>query len=312
MVWERLGRPSVYVEPFCGSCSVLFWNEDPIGREIVCDTDGGICNFLRAVRYDPDEVAWYADWPTVHDDLVARHAWLTKWVSAYGGRLREDANYFNVKAAGWWVWGIALHIGGGWCQPEHAGTEWDRGQIPYVSSKPGGKGVGAQRINRVLDVPTLATASDRRTRPDLVEWFRAIADRLHGVVILNRPWRSALTNTLIQNTATSPRSATLGVFMDPPYLTTERAKDLYHSDTLGESDRAAVESWQWAVEHGGEHRIAYCCHLGDFDPPEGWDLVAMPFKGIKDPARRAARQDCIMFSPACLERRQPLLWEPAV
>ena len=35
----------------------------PGQREIVCDLDGGIANFWRAVTADPDLVAAYSDYP---------------------------------------------------------------------------------------------------------------------------------------------------------------------------------------------------------------------------------------------------------
>ena len=49
LIWERLGNPTVYVEPFAGSLAVLLSRTGGAGpREIVCDLDGMICNFWRA------------------------------------------------------------------------------------------------------------------------------------------------------------------------------------------------------------------------------------------------------------------------
>ena len=58
-VWRELGDVTVYAEPFAGSLAVLLASE-PHRREIVCDTDGHIVNFWRALRNDPDGVAFHA------------------------------------------------------------------------------------------------------------------------------------------------------------------------------------------------------------------------------------------------------------
>ena len=75
-IWERLGTPDVYSEPFAGSLAVLLHREEPARREIVTDLDGHICNFWRAMQHDPEGVALAADYPTIHQDLTARHGFL--------------------------------------------------------------------------------------------------------------------------------------------------------------------------------------------------------------------------------------------
>ena len=53
-IWAKLGNPTVYVEPFAGSLACLLARPDGPGqREIVCDLDGGIANFWRAVTPIP-------------------------------------------------------------------------------------------------------------------------------------------------------------------------------------------------------------------------------------------------------------------
>ena len=84
-VWRELGDVTVYAEPFAGSLAVLLASE-PHRREIVCDTDGHIVNFWRALRNDPAGVAFHADYPTFHQDLRARHLWLRRW-----GKERVDS-----------------------------------------------------------------------------------------------------------------------------------------------------------------------------------------------------------------------------
>lgn len=114
-VWSRLGDPTVYAEPFAGSVAVLMARPGGAGpREVVCDLDGGISNFWRAVSAEPERVAHWADYPTIHQDLTARHRWLKYWAEENASKLSEDPHFYDVKAAGWWVWGRSNWIGGGW------------------------------------------------------------------------------------------------------------------------------------------------------------------------------------------------------
>ena len=369
LVWERFGDDlGAYVEPFAGSLAVLLHRETPVPREVVCDTDGALCNFWRAIRADPEQVAHWADYPTIHQDLTARHRWLIQWAIDQAPKLSEDPDYYDAKAAGWWVWGISLWIGPGWCQPSH------REQIPFCHNGGGGQGVAVQRTGRPHMHNSSATGSgvsaqkqfekrpmvrstsgpqtgggvsaqssydkrprvpDKRggrgvaaqrssrdkmprsndqysghpvtaqskTRTDLVEWFDRIAARLKGVILLNRGWKSAVTPTVLMQTPSGPKPP-VGILLDPPYLTEERSK-IYGSDmVIGESNRVAKESYEWALEYGDRYRVAYCCHEGDFEVPAGWTFETNTFGGIKDEKRFAERRDLVMFSPACVPDRQ--------
>ena len=60
-IWARFGRPDRYIEPFAGSLAALLACPHPAPMEIVCDLDGMICNFWRAVAADPERTARYAD-----------------------------------------------------------------------------------------------------------------------------------------------------------------------------------------------------------------------------------------------------------
>ena len=142
-IWERFGAPDVYVEPFAGSLAVLLANPSPAKREVVCDNDGMICNFWRAVAADPEMVARHADYPTIHQDLTARHAWLRAWRAENADRLSQDPEFFDARAAGWWVWGISLWIGGGWCT-----HSYNRRPNISASSPTGGPGISVQRRDK--------------------------------------------------------------------------------------------------------------------------------------------------------------------
>jgi hypothetical protein len=77
-----------------------------------------LVNFWRAIAADPDAVAAHADWPVSECDLSARHLWLVSRRAEMTERLQVDAEWFDAKAAGWWVWGICAWIGSGWCSGE--------------------------------------------------------------------------------------------------------------------------------------------------------------------------------------------------
>ena len=142
-VWAAFGEVGVFSEPFCGSCAVLLASPRISPREIVNDQNGHIANFWRAIRADPEAVAYWADYPSFHHDLTARHSWLIQWARTSSRRLIEDADWYDVKAAGWWVFGISLWIGGGWCVD--VGQEAARDQQPAPTKPKGTVGVAAQR-----------------------------------------------------------------------------------------------------------------------------------------------------------------------
>ena len=134
--------PQFYVEPFAGSLACLLARPGGAGqREIVCDLDGGIVNFWRAMEVDPDEVAYWADYPSFHQDLTARHKWLKEWFVEHASELSDDPHFCDSKVAGWWVWGISLWIGGGWCHV-------DSDKRPQANNWGTGQGVSAQKITR--------------------------------------------------------------------------------------------------------------------------------------------------------------------
>jgi len=114
--WRAFGAdvPN-YIEPFGGSLAMLLARPGGAGKiETVNDADRYLANFWRAVAADPGAVALHADWPVNEADLHARHKWLVNRVE-FRERMHTDPDYFDVKIAGWWVWGLCQWIGGGWC-----------------------------------------------------------------------------------------------------------------------------------------------------------------------------------------------------
>lgn len=140
IVWERLGNPPNYVEPFFGSGAVLLAREDEPRTETVNDIDGLLANYWRSVQKDPEQTAYFADWPVNEIDLHARHRYL-RASKPLVAELLEDPEAYDPKLAGWWVWGISQWIGSGWCPPPSVAEVT---QLPHL----GTAGMGVHRAAR--------------------------------------------------------------------------------------------------------------------------------------------------------------------
>ena len=147
-------------------------------------------------------------------------------------------------------------------------------------------------------LPSQPDGNDIGAGERLLPWFFALQQRMAKVMVLNRSWESALTDSVLGQTKSSPPT-NVGILMDPPYLQENRTT-MYPSDLEGHPDKATIDSYHWSVEHGGKYRIVYCCRVGDFPVPDGWKSRSRGFKGIKDDERRETSQDMLMFSPAAL------------
>ena len=149
LVWGRFGEVKNFVDPFFGSNAVLLGSPQVSGRETINDANGYVANFWRAVQSDPDLVAHYADWPTNENDLHARHCWLIQQKEKLGPNLEGDAEYYDAQIAGWWVWGMAQWIGGGFCD-DRSGPWWpqmtdDGWKLVHLSNA--GRGVSRRRVH---------------------------------------------------------------------------------------------------------------------------------------------------------------------
>lgn len=132
LVWSRFGDVRSYNEPFAGSLAVLLGRPNDPRIETVNDLDCFICNAWRAIQGDPDGVAYYADWPVNEADLHARHRWL---VENRPVRCMTDPTWYDVRIAGWWLWGQSLWIGSGWCEARVAPADAVRPETGLVNAK---------------------------------------------------------------------------------------------------------------------------------------------------------------------------------
>lgn len=322
LVWDRFGAVANYVEPFAGSLAVLLGRpaSPGIGIETVNDKDGFIANFWRALAADHLGVAAAADWPVNENDLHARHAWLVRQRETLTARLEGDPDFYDVKIAGWWVWGISAWIGGGWCSGNGPWQSNDAGQLVNLGNA--GQGVRRQRVQ-------LGNAGQgvHRKRVHLLDSGRGVhRKRVH---LKDGPEMSGLESELfalsarlryvrvccgdwlrVCGPAVTVTHGLTGVFLDPPYSVEERDGNIYSVD----SSWLSASVMAWAIEHGDHPllRIALCGYDGEHAMPESWEKVEWKASGGygnqgAGRGRVNAGRERIWFSPACI-RTADKLW----
>jgi len=341
-VWSRLGDCPNYVEPFAGSLAMLLARpEEHLGGiETVNDADGLLSNFWRATAMDPAAVAHHADWPVSECDLHARHSWLVNAREDLTRRLEGDSEWFDAKAAGWWVWGCCQWIGGGWCAAEGPWRVVDgellpvgdgmKRQLPHLGDA--GRGINrklphlgnaGRGINRKL--PHLGDAgrgmnsvnqdAPRAPRGTCDDWsehllsiFTALQHRLRRVRVCCGDWSRVCGPT------PTVRQGLTAVFLDPPYAVDDR------SDSYAvESRTVAHDVREWAIANGNDPRlrIALCGYDTEHGQhmPDGW--IAWTWKAHggygsqgEGQGRANALRECVWFSPHCLNP-QPSLFDHA-
>jgi len=332
-VWEAFGDVDSYVEPFAGSLAVLLdrpgWHRSR--AETVNDADSYLANFWRALAHDPEAVAAWADWPVNETDLFARHLWLVNEGRARIAAMEADPDFYDVKVAGWWVWGINAWIGSGWCSGTgpwtlavgdqdggetlgNAGQGVNR-QRPHLGDA--GQGVNRQRphlgtagqgVNRQLphlgnagqgETPGRESTASVPTSETLLAYMFDLAARLRNVRVCCGDWSRVVTNGALNY------GASVGVFLDPPYLGDVRTKDLYTVD----SDTISTEVRDWAVAHGDDLRlrIILAGYIDEHDGhiPDTWRLVRYSASlgygttngGGENKVNR--HKEALWFSPGC-------------
>jgi hypothetical protein len=332
MVWKRFGAVRGYVEPFFGSGACLLNRPPPIeGTETINDRDGMVCNFWRAVKYDPETVASHADWPVIENDLHARHAWLVAQKDALTPRLEGDPDFFDAKIAGWWCWGMACWIGGRFCCGNGPWqlVEAEDGRRLLVRRDGETRGVNrtkihlsgtGQGVNRVLvhlggrgiNSKTTQEGKELAGNPGrgecgLPAWMQALSQRLRRVRMCCGDWTRVCGGKDGDHYAHFfSGGEPCGVFLDPPYAdTAEREEKIYSQDSL----TVAHDVRAWCIAHGDDPRlrIALCGYDGEHEMPASWRLVrwkaAGGMSGIAKGHTKAKAnkfRERIWFSPHCL------------
>ena len=290
LVWDRFGNVPNYVEPFFGSGAVLLARPHAPQTETVNDLDCFLSNFWRALIFAPQEVAEWADWPVNEADLLARHTWLMQQQEAFRASIRSDPHFYDVKIAGWWLWGLCSWIGSGWCvQPGNGNL---KEQLPHL----GNAGMG---INRKL--PHLGDAG---RGSHIAEYLEALSSRLRDVRVCCGEWDRVLGESV------TVKHGCTGVFLDPPYSSDE------HDIQYSENSDVAAEVSRWAIENGGNKdlRIALCGYEGEHAMPSSWECIAWKNRGGygsqgNGRGRENSSRERIWFSPHCIKPPSLFDWQ---
>jgi hypothetical protein len=219
-------------------------------------------------------------------------------------RLCGDADFYDAKIAGYWVWGLCCWVGSGWCS----------GVGPWVADADGrfvkqpktGRGVKRQRPHigndgQGVNKPQLREPGVHRKRPHisdngrgvnkpqlrepgvgephpmtlpkLLQWMRTLAARLRHVRILNGDWSRAVTKGATHNLSVR-EGGVAGVFLDPPYKMNVRDPKLYSTDAPGIASAVA----DWCLENQNDPKLRIVLagydteHDGIFEK-NGWRAV---------------------------------------
>lgn len=320
VVWSRFGNVANYVEPFFGSGAVLLgrpgWRTDvPLPWiETVNDKDGYVSNFWRALQHDPAALMKWADWPVNENDLHARHAWLVARKAELTARLEGDPEYYDAKIAGWWLWGICLWIGSGWCS---GAGPWQVVDGKLVHLGDAGRGINRKRVHlgdagmgvnrQLVHLGDAGMGEDGNGSNGLEAWIAALAARMARVRVCSGDWERVCGPTPTE------KNGLTGVFLDPPYSAeADRDETLYTVEDL----TVAHDVRRWCVERGDSRlmRIALCGYAGEHDDDllaAGWTAYPWKAKGGygsqgNGSGRNNAEREVIWFSPHCLRPDAPI------
>jgi len=277
VIWKGLGDLSNYIEPFCGSLSILLSSPRIAKIETVNDINCALTNFWRAVSNNPNEVAKYADYPVNEVDLHARQRWLSEALSVpeFKKKMEEDLDFYDTKMAGYWIWGMGASIGDNWLKTKGLKA------LPLLSSA--GGGIHGLKNN-------------------IYDWFNKLQTRTRRVRICCGDWsRVATPSVTYKNKGLYEKDIT-GVVLDPPYDLSNRDK-VY----LDDDKNIYKEVCEWALENADNKRmrIVVCGYDGDFKFPDTWKSYAWTANGGlanlgNDRGKDNSKREMIYFSPYCL------------
>ena len=300
-VWKRLGDVQSYVEPFAGGAAVLLARPHPKARELINDSDGFVTNFWRALKHEPDTVAFYvSDFVNEHD-LQARHGWLVNRAKRLAWAL-EDPDFYDPKAAGWWAWAQSCWLGGAFASGKgpwksdgaHITRQVLKDGSGFTRRVPTGGGGFTRKV------PTDGSGFTRKVPTDgsgftrfehAKQWCTELAARLQNTTVYCGDWKRCLGTRL--------KYKSVGIFLDPPYEGTEA---IYAA-----ANNVAGDVWKWCAAHGTQRhlRIALCGY--DIESPgEGWTALrwkaSIGFRSSAGIKKNGAsnQREIIWFSPGCV------------
>jgi hypothetical protein len=306
-IWEALGDPSGYVEPFAGSAAVLLARPAFTGRrvETLNDADGWLVNTWRAIQLSPAEVARHAWGPVAEIDYHARLAWLqqrrTPDLVAW---MEGDPEAHDAKAAGWWLYVLACGIGDPFGPGPWRVVDGHLRKLPHLGDA--GQGVNRELphlgdagkgVNREL--PHLGDAG----RGQLEAYMGQLADRLRRVRITCGSWERVVKPSVTRSGTGG--DGTRAIFLDPPYAT---SGDLYAESSEG----VALAVRDWCLTAPRELRVILCGYDTEHDAllAHGWSVTEGKAGGGAGYSTNGlnGRRERLWLSPACIGSNQPDLF----
>lgn len=305
-LWYRLGDVRNLVDAFSGSMSVFYtrphwdysagsWRTETKRIETANDADGFVANFNRALANDPNGVYQWCDNQINEHNLHARHRWLVEQRDELDRRLRDDPHYFDVKIAGWWVWGICTWLGAGWCKY----PDWRA--RPHLS----GDGMGINRLSQKKPAMGNSGRGANRGKQDLPAYLNMLSARLRRVRVCAGDWSRVVTPVV-----TTEQGETLIVF-DPPYSAEAiRDEELYAVENL----TVAHDVREWCLQEINQRdysgprylhpnlKIIFFGYEGEHDFPDSWDVVEWKTQGgyaRSEQALKNIERERVWLSPHC-------------
>ncbi len=303
-VWEALGDCH-YIEPFLGSAAVLLERPDWHKKKLstVNDIDAFLSNCWRSLKNDFASVASWADYPVDECELHARHIWLLMQKEQLGIKLMADVDYYDPRAAGYWLYGMCCWIGGGFCSGK---GPWWPDENGLLAKRNGDSGVGIWKTSPAITdsgvgikriMPSLGNAGRgiNRSEFDLATMLDLYAEKLRNVRILCGDFERVLGNSVLNV------SVVTGVFLDPPYDTTMR-DNVYNND----EDNVAQRVNQWCISAPSTTRIVVAGYEGEHNNLEslGWTkyqwTASIGYRTLRKTGTNDNRyKESLWCNPAC-------------
>jgi site-specific DNA-adenine methylase len=292
-VWEALGDPEGYVEPFAGGAAVLLGRPRTLKKvvETVNDLDGWLVNFWRAMRDRPDEVRRHSGGPITEIDYHARLAWLEERRTDHlVSWLEGHPEMCDAKAAGWWLYVTCAAIG----NPHGRRGPWE-----LVDGRLLRTGGGSAGICRELPHLSGRAHGDRR-----LSFGGALAARLGDVRITCGDWERVTSPTVVF--AGVGVNGVAGVYLDPPYAL---FSEVYNDAAASSGASAAVADWCRAVTDHDRLRVVLSGYDTEHDAllDVGWRKVAT-FHGKGRHKADVEHAEQLWLSPGCCQPAQPALF----
>lgn len=180
-IWELLGDPKHYIEPFAGSCAVLLGRPHDYTQryETINDYDAYLTNLLRAIKLDPEKLFEHVDaTPANRIEFAALYREVSTEEENLRERIEADRTYCDIDTAAQYYAMLC-------------------GSFP-----------------RSYFLKTATRTHVRLSyRDGLKQIFEQIAQRFRYACIQAASWETLVTNAQL--------SSPTGIYLDPPYDKTE-------------------------------------------------------------------------------------------